>query len=130
LAIQLSPAVRNARLDAIETTISTAPTLEIRTGAAPADCAAADTGSVLATLTLPSDWMAAASGGSKAKAGTWTGTASGTGTAGHFRIKQSTTCHLQGSVGMGSGDLSLDNTSIANGQAVTIATFALTDPNS
>jgi hypothetical protein len=127
--MQLSPAARNARLDAIETTIGTAPTLEIRTGAAPADCAAADTGSVLATLTLPSDWMAAASGGSKAKAGTWTGTASGTGTAGHFRIKQGATCHLQGSVGMGSGDLSLDNTSIASGQAVTIATFALSDPN-
>jgi hypothetical protein len=130
LAIQLSPAVRNARLDAIETTISTAPTLEIRTGAAPADCAAADTGSVLATLTLPTDWMAAASGGSKAKAGTWTGTASGTGTAGHFRIKQSTTCHMQGSVGMGSGDLSLDNVSIASGQSVTISTFSISDPNS
>jgi hypothetical protein len=129
LAIQLSPAVRNARLDAIETTISTAPTLEIRTGAAPADCAAADTGSVLATLTLPSDWMAAASGGSKAKAGTWTGTASGTGTAGHFRIKQGATCHLQGSVGMGSGDMSLVNTSIATTQPVTIDTFTLSDPN-
>jgi hypothetical protein len=36
VAIQLSVAARNARLDAIETTISTAPTLEIRTGAAPA----------------------------------------------------------------------------------------------
>jgi hypothetical protein len=129
LAIQLSPAVRNARLDAIETTISTAPTLEIRTGAAPADCAAADTGSVLATLTLPSDWMAAASGGSKAKAGTWTGTASGTGTAGHFRIKQGATCHLQGTVGMGSGDLSLVNTSIATNQPVTIDTFSFTDSN-
>jgi hypothetical protein len=130
VALQLSVAARNARLEAIETTISTAPTLEIRTGAAPADCAAADTGSVLATLTLPSDWMAAASNGAKAKAGTWTATASGTGTAGHFRIKQGATCHLQGSVGMGSGDLSLDNTSIANGQTVTISTFSITDPNS
>lgn len=35
MADQLSVAVRNARLDAIETTIGTARTLEIRTGAQP-----------------------------------------------------------------------------------------------
>ena len=50
MAIQLSVAVRNARLDAIESAISTGPTLEIRTGAQPANCAAADSGSVLATF--------------------------------------------------------------------------------
>lgn len=129
MAIQLSTTVRNARLDTIESTISTAPTLEIRTGAAPADCAAADSGSVLATLTLPSDWMAAASSGAKAKSGTWQATASGTGTAAHFRIKQGATCHIQGTCGIGTGDLQLDNTSIATGQTVTVSTFTLTDAN-
>lgn len=134
MALQLSEAVRNARLDAIETAIGTAPILRIRTGAAPANCAAADTGTVLATLTLPSDWMAAAASGSKAKSGTWEDTsADATGTAAHFRIYDSgdTTCHLQGTVTItsGGGDMEVDNTSFAIGQAFTITAFTLTDGN-
>mgnify|MGYP006921735661 CR=1 FL=1 len=54
---------------------------------------------------------------------------SGTGTAGHYRIKQGATCHEQGSIGLGSGDLSLDNTSITSGQNVTISTFSRTQGN-
>lgn len=97
----------------------------------PANCAAADAGTKLVEITLPSDWMAAASSGSKSKSGTWSGTAVATGTGVHFRIKDSggTTCHIQGTVGLGSGDLSLDNTSIATGQTVTISTATLTDGN-
>lgn len=132
MAIQLGTTVRNARLDAIESTIGVSAILKIRTGAAPADCATADSGSVLATLNLPSDWMAAASSGSKAKSGTWQDTsADATGTAGHFRIYDSggTTCHLQGTCGIGTGDLQLDNTSIATGQNVTVTAFTLTDGN-
>lgn len=132
MAIQLSTTVRNARLDTIETTISTAPTLEIRTGAQPANCAAADSGTVLATMTLPSDWMAAASSGAKALSGSWNdASADATGTAAHFRIKQGATCHMQGSVTAtgGGGDIELNNTSIASGQSVTITAFTLTDGN-
>lgn len=134
MAIQLSVAVRNARLDAIETTIGTAPILRIRTGAAPADCAAANSGTVLATLTLPSDWMANAATGAKAKAGTWEDTsADATGTAAHFRIHDSgdVACHLQGTVTLtaGGGDMTVDNTSFSAGQSFTITTFTLTDGN-
>jgi len=132
MAIQLSTAVRNARLDTIESTIGVSAVMRIRSGAAPADCATADSGTVLATLTLPSDWANAASGGAKTKLGTWQDTsADATGTAAHFRIYDSSgvTCHIQGTVGLGSGDLSLDNTSIATGQTVTINTFTLTDGN-
>ena len=53
MSIQFSTSVRNARLDAIETTISTSAIMKIRTGAAPADCGTADSGTVLATLSLP-----------------------------------------------------------------------------
>lgn len=60
MAIQLSTLVRNARLDAIETQIGTAPVIGIRTGAMPADCATAATGNVLVQQALPSDWLAAA----------------------------------------------------------------------
>lgn len=134
MAIQFSVAVRNARLDAIESTISTSAVLKIRTGAAPANVATADSGTVLATLTLPSDWMAAASSGSKAKSGTWEDTsADATGTAAHFRIYASdgTTAHIQGTVTAtgGGGDLEVDNVSFASGQAFTVTGFTLTDGN-
>jgi hypothetical protein len=134
MTLQLSVAVRNARLDAIETTIGTSAILKIRSGAAPANCAAADSGTVLATLNLPSDYMAAASSGSKAKSGTWEDTsADATGTAAHFRLYASdgTTCHAQGTVTAtgGGGDMTVDNTSFAAGQAFTISTFTLTDGN-
>lgn len=132
MALQLSVAARNGRLDAIETEAGTSAILKIRTGAQPADCAAADSGTVLATLNLPSDWMAAAAGGTKAKSGTWQdASADAAGTAAHFRLYKSdgVTCVLQGSVGQGSGDLSLDNTNIAVGQVVTVTAFTLTDGN-
>lgn len=128
MAMAFSVSARNAALDAVETAIGTSAILKIRTGSAPADCATADSGSVLATLTLPSDWMAAASGASKSKSGTWQdASADATGTAGHFRIYASdgSTCHIQGSCGIGSGDLQLDNTSIATGQSITITSFTL-----
>jgi hypothetical protein len=127
----MSVAARNARLDAIETAVSTAPSLIIYSGAQPADCAAADPSGVLCTIVLPSDWMAAASSGAKALAGTWQANASAAGTAASFRIKQGATCHLQGSVTAtgGGGDLTLNNTSIANGQQVSVTGFTLTDGN-
>jgi hypothetical protein len=127
--MQISTATRNAMLDALETAIGTAPTLEIRSGAAPANCATAASGTVLATMTLPSDWMANASAGVKSLSGTWQDTsADATGTAGHYRINQGATCHLQGPVSMsgGGGELILDNTSLAAGQQVTITAFTIT----
>jgi len=132
MAVQLSVAVRNARLDAIETTIGATAVLKIRSGSVPADCATADAGTVLATLTLPSDWMAAASSGSKAKSGTWQDTsADATGTAAHFRIYDSggTVCGLQGTVGVGTGDLQVDSTSFTSGQSFTVTGFTITDAN-
>lgn len=134
MALQLSTAARNARLDSIESTTGTSALLRIYTGSAPADCATAASGTLLVEMTLPSDWMAAASGGSKAKLGTWEDTsANATGTAGYFRIYDSggTTCHLQGTCSLtsGGGDMELDNTSIATGQSVTVSAFTLTDAN-
>lgn len=134
MALKFSESVRNAMLDAMETAIGTAAVLKIRTGAAPTNITDADSGTVLAALTLPSDWMAAAASGAKAKAGTWSdASADASGTAAHFRIYASdgTTQHIQGSVGEtgGSEDLLLDNTDINAGQTVTISSFTLTAGN-
>lgn len=132
MALQYSVTVRNARLDVVESTISTSPTLELRTGSPPANCGTADSGTVVATMTLPSDWMAAASGGTKGIAGTWQdASADSAGTVGHFRIKVGATTHIQGTVtitGSG-GDMTLDNNVVASGQQVTITSFTLTAGN-
>jgi hypothetical protein len=133
MAVQLSVAVRNAQLDQFEVVTGTSAKLQLRTGAPPANAAASDTGTLLVEMTLPSDWMAAASSGSKALAGSWTGTGAADGTAAHFRIKDNagTTTHLQGTVTAtsGGGDMTLDNTSIATSQTVTVTTFTLTAGN-
>lgn len=134
MTVQYSTTLRNAKLDQIESTIGTAPILEIRSGAPPANCGTADSGTLLASMTLPSDWMAAAASGSKALSGTWQDTsANAAGTAGHFRIKDSTgtTCHMQGTVTAtaGGGDMTLDNTSIAAAQAVSVTAFTVTAGN-
>jgi hypothetical protein len=134
MTFKFSTAVKNGMLDAVETAIGTAAILKIRTGAAPTNVSDADTGTVLATLNLPTDWMAAASGGAKAKSGTWEDTAAdNTGTAAHFRIYASdgTTVHMQGSVTAtgGGGDMTLDNVSVTSGQDVTITSFTLTASN-
>ena len=134
MAVQLSTAVRNARLDVIESTIGTSAILRIRTGAAPANCGTADSGTVLAEITCPSDWMAAASAGSKALSGSWQdASANATGTAAHFRLYDSggTVCGMQGTVTAtgGGGDMEEDNASFASGQQFTGTTFTLTDGN-
>jgi hypothetical protein len=132
MAIQLSETVRNARLDAIETAVGTAARLKIFDGTLPANCATADNGTVLADLTLPSDWMAAASAGAKAKSGTWEDTsANASGTADYFRLYASdgTTCHMQGTVGTAATDMIVDNVNFNSGQQFTITSFTLTDGN-
>jgi hypothetical protein len=134
MAIQYSVTVRNAKNDAIETAVGTAPILRVRTGAAPATCATADSGTVLATMTLPSDWLAASSAGVKSLSGTWQDlSADATGTAAHFRIYDSagTTCHMQGTVTAtgGGGDMTFDSASFASGQTITVTSFAITSGN-
>lgn len=134
MTVNYSDTVRNAKLDAYESAIGASAIMRIRTGAKPANCAAADSGSVLATLNLPADWMAAASGGSKAKSGTWEDlSADNTGTAGHYRIYNSagSVCHEQGSITLtaGGGDMTVDNTNFQAGQGFTITAFSKTDGN-
>lgn len=133
MAFQFSDAAVNAALDAIETAIGVSAILRIRTGAVPANVAAASSGTVLATLNLPSDYFAAATSRSKAKSGTWEDlSADAAGTAAHFEIVASngTTRHLQGTVTAtgGGGDMTLDNVSIALAQTITITAFTLNGP--
>lgn len=131
MAFQLSVDVRNATLDAIETEIGGNPVLTINSGTIPADCATANTGSVLATMVLPTDWFNDAGAGSVTLAGTWQDlSADASGTAGYFRMHNNggTACHMQGTITAtgGGGDMQLDNTNIALGQQINITAFTIT----
>jgi hypothetical protein len=138
MAIQTSVAMRNAMLNTYEWVLNgqtagtpggtaTAPKLILYSGTKPADCATAISGQVaLATLTLTTDFMAAASAGSIAKTATaWTVNGAAAGTASFYRFcaNDGTTCHEQGTVGVGTGDLQVNQTSVAVDQPVTITAW-------
>jgi len=127
MTFQYSVAVRNAALDVKETTIGTSPILKLFSGAEPANCAAADPTGLLATITLPSDWMSAAAAGVKAKLGVWSNTASGTGTIASWRIYDSglVACHIQGNT----TDMTFDSTNVTTGQIITVSTYQWTAGN-
>ena len=132
--LQYSVTLRNNQLDQIDVTAGGTAILKIRNGAIPANCAAADTGTALAVVTNPASWMAAASGGSVIKSGTWEDlSADAAGTATHFRLyaNDGVTCHIQGDVGQTGGTQSmlLDNTVFAPGQVFTVTQFTITAGN-
>lgn len=134
MTISIATAGRNAMLDAIETFAGVSAIFEIRSGAAPASANSARTGTVGVTMTLPSDWMAAAASGAKDKLGTWEDLiADASITAGYFTIYKSdgTTVVMQGTVTAtgGGGDLTLTTVTIVAGQPVTITAFTLTAGN-
>lgn len=134
MTVQNSVLARNARLDAFETAVGAAPILELRSGAQPADCAAAASGTLLAQFSLPADWLAAAANGVKAKNGTWSGAGVGAGNIGYYRIYQAgspSECHEQGSVTAtgGGGDMTVDNINIAVAQVVTVTAYNRTAGN-
>ena len=132
MALQFAVSVRNARLDAIETDTGVSAIMKIFSGAQPANCAAANSGTVLATLALPSDWLGAAAAGVKSLAGSWVdASADAAGTAGHFRVYKTdgVTCQMQGSVAASGADMNVDNVVFAAGQSFTVQSFAITDGN-
>jgi hypothetical protein len=135
MTIQFSTTLRNARIAAIETGMGTAIVVKIFSGAQPANCAAANSGTELVSYTLASDW-ATNSGATLTFSSTpisGTAIAGAPTNAGHYRAYASdgTTCHMQGTVTAtgGGGDMTLDNISIASGQSVQITGWTITDGN-
>lgn len=133
MSLQFGTTLRNALLDQIETTIGVSAVVKVFSGSAPANCGTADSGTKLVEFDLASDWAGNASAGSKSFSSTpISATAAATGTAGYFRIYDSTatTCHMQGTVTAtgGGGDITIDNTSITSGQTVQITSWSITAP--
>ena len=128
MALQHAPILRNALGNAYEATIGQSPVLNVYTGSPPADCTVADSGTLLVSMVLPSDWLTSVSAGVMNLSGDWSNTAVGAGVAGYFRLYDPTgvgTAFEQGTVSMsgGVGDLILDNINIASGQSVNITGF-------
>lgn len=134
MTLQFSTAVRNAWLNNMESTIGVSAVLQIFSGAPPANAAAADSGTLLAEIQLDSDWLAAAGSGAASVQAVPVSdlNANAAGTAGHFRLKESTktTTHLQGTVTVtgGGGDMTIDNTAIALNQQVDLTSWTFTAP--
>lgn len=134
MALQFTVALRNALLLALSGRIGANSQLKMFTGAAPANAAAADSGTVLAVVEVPDTPFDAPVNGVMAKAGTWEDPAAdAAGTLGHFRVYEDagTTVLLQGTITAtgGGGDMEVDNTIIAIGQTITINTLSLTAQN-
>ena len=133
MTLQYSEALRNAQLNQFEVIIASSPRLQLRTGPPPANVAAADTGTLIAQVTLPSDWMQDANGGVKPLLGVWAANALIDGSVGHFRIKNTalTITHCQGTVTIpgGGGDMTTNNVDLVTNQGVTIVGFTLTAGN-
>jgi hypothetical protein len=127
MAIQHSTVTRNRFRDGYVAAFPAGASLVIRTGA-PAGVGGAAGGSALATITLPATPLTSGTGAVTLN-GTWSVSASGTGTAAHYRLTNSTDIE-EGTVTAtgGGGDLTLDNVSIASGQTVTISTWTRTMP--
>lgn len=132
MAIKYSVEVRNEQLEDFENSMGIGNgLLRILTGSPPANADAAETGTLLVSISLPADPLNAPSGGSVSKNGTWSGVASANGTAGYFRITNSggSNTIIQGTVGTSGADMIVDNASITSGQTITVTSFTITNGN-
>lgn len=129
-----------AALDALLAKLNvggTAGVIKIFTGAMPATCETADSGTRLATLTLsttafPASTDPGSTGLATATANAITSdtNAAATGTAGYFRAYDSAgVCIVQGTVGTSAADMILNTTSIVAAATVAISSWVVTLPD-
>ena len=134
MTVQWSTTVRNSQADAWESAMGTSVLVRLRTGAPPANCGAADTGTLIAEFPLASDWSPAATTGAKTLSGLPLEVAAlAAGTIGHYRFMNTagTVCHEQGTVTVtgGGGDMTMDTNVInAVGQTTRITGYTKTWP--
>lgn len=104
--------------------------IQLRTGGQPADPNSAASGSLLAEIDLPADAFSASIGGVITIAGSWSGIATGTGTAGWARFLSSDdTISFDVSVAESAADLIIDDEDVVSGGAVIFTSFTITVPD-
>lgn len=125
-----------AALNAVTALITATALIQIRTGALEATTLTADAGTLLSTLTMNATPFPAATSTTSNGLATATANAiasdtnaAGTGTAGHFRLKNgSSVVIVQGTCGTSSADLIMNTTSITAGDTVACSSFLITLP--
>lgn len=128
--------VAQSMLTALETAADagTAAVIRILSGSVPADADAAETGTLLASLTCSATMGTVGANGNNARltfnAITADSSADNTGTATYFRILTQTggTVIAQGTVGTSASDLILNTTSITAGSTVSISSATIDLP--
>lgn len=112
-----------------------AGTIEVRTGAPEATTLTADSGTLLATLTLSATAFAAATNATANGLATATanaitsGTAVASGTAGHWRAKSNAgVVIVQGNAATSAADMILSSTTINTGDTVSATSWKITLP--
>ena len=138
MALQFSTTLRNdmmstnsAITEVWNTVLGGSATLLVYTGSVPATCATAASGTLLATFTLNASPFGVASAGAMVLGGLTLSATAGAGsssTPGYFRMNDgSSNCHVQGTAGISTGDLSFNGT-ITSGQTVQVTGFTVTAP--
>lgn len=118
--MQFGTSLRNHLVDQFAAHVGASPKLRFLTGSMPASPATAQSGTLIAPLTLPSTWLNAASNGQATKAGTWSGTSVATGEIGYARLLNSaeSVVHWQGTVSAAFA-LTTSASTAANGNVLT-----------
>lgn len=134
MTIRLATATASAMADAVTAKVDAgagAGTLKVYTGTKPATVETAATGTLLATFTLTDPAAAAAAAGVATLDfdPDLSTTVAADGTAGWFRIADSTgTAVLDGDVGTSGADLNFSSVTWTTGGTVTLTTGTLTQP--
>jgi hypothetical protein len=106
-------------------------TLLIYTGTQPADPNSAATGTLLATINIPSPAFGAPSSGAVAKAGTWSATITTSGTAGYARFISADTLKTMDVTVTnipGGNDLLISSVNLSSGNTVSVISLIITEP--
>lgn len=136
MALRLATAARNAAADAVVDLIDAgagAGTVKIYTGSQPATGDTAESGTLLATIAYADPAFGSAASGTATATDPAAVNASATGTAGWFRVEDSTGANVfDGDVTAtgGGGVMTLSTTSLVSGSPVDITSFTVTMPAS
>ena len=130
MAIQYSLTHRTNAMSQLNTDIGANAVIKIFTGSAPANCGTADTGTLLVQFAGNAGGFGTAASQVLTASAVASVTASGTGTAGYFRIypsaATSTNAVVQGTVGTSGTDMIVTNASIASGQTCNFTSLTVT----
>ena len=130
MATNLKDSIRTSMVGAISTSIGATSKIKIYSGTAPSKTAA-PTGTLLSTLTPSATFGTSTTGVLTAGAITSDSSAAASGTPGYYRIIDGSTddgthTQVQGSCGVGSGDINFSST-IASGGTVAITSLTYTE---